>query len=288
MRTLPAYRKTLLVTEARLLDIHPEAVLGGQTADGVDYPDRCMLLPAGVRVGVHHVTRPQHRTDPAEALDVSVRVLADLDLELREPGLLVLLRALGHQAGIAAGDHLEQPHAVLRLAAQQLPDRLPGRLAQNVPARRVQRGLGIGMPLEARIHAGVYHVELRRVLPDQIPRDSRDTGAGALGECRQIGWTQRACFAHTDHAFVGLDDHHGRIERLEGLAGPAVRALLQRQIHLVDRDARDLHRNKAPVNRDRRTMAEGHHARKTDGHSAGHHPNRRPVAAARADRHRPG
>ena len=52
---------------------------------------------------------------------------------------------------------------------------------------------------------------------------------------------------------VGLHGHHGRIEHVHGVAaGPLVAPLVERQVHLVGTNGRDLHAGRVSGSRDAR------------------------------------
>ena len=68
------------------------------------------------------------------------------------------------------------------------------------------------------------------------------TGTHAARVGRQVERAERADLAVAAEPRVGLDAHHGAVEDLHRLAaGPLVAAFVQREVHLKDRDSRDLH-----------------------------------------------
>src|SRR4051794_31267382 len=97
------------------------------------------------------------------------------------------------------------------------------------------------MALEQLVHALVDSADLQWILTDQAPSDLRQAHPSALGIGREIRRAQRADFTDTGQAAVGLDDQHGAVEGGEALGGPAVGALLERKVDLMDSDACDLH-----------------------------------------------
>src|SRR5262249_27625229 len=106
----------------------------------------------------------------------------------------------------------------------------------------VDAGLDVRVPLESGIHAPVEAAELGRVLAEQMRSQLADAGAAARRVRGQVERPQRADLAVAGDARVRLEGDHGAVEHgYRFAAGPLVAALVQRQVHLVAADSRDLH-----------------------------------------------
>src|SRR5437868_3664490 len=98
------------------------------------------------------------------------------------------------------------------------------------------------MTLQALIHQSVHDTDAGGVLADQMRSQLGETGARTSGISGQVGRTERANLAVADEARVGLHADHSRVINLKRLAArPTVAAFPQRQIDLIDEDARDSH-----------------------------------------------
>ena len=228
--------EALAVAQAGLLQIEVDIL------DGAHHARRLMGQPARVGVGHEDLAGFQARGDGADAGDVEIGVAADLDLEMVMALGAADGDALDHALGRVLRDRAIAFDRLALAAAQQGRDRHAAAEAKDVPAGDVERRLHVGMALEVLVHDAVDDAELARILAEQMRRQLGQPGAHAVGVGRQIGRAQRTDLAVADQAVIGVDAHDRGVVDADRLAArPAVGALAQRQVDLVDRDLGDLH-----------------------------------------------
>ena len=101
------------------------------------------------------------------------------------------------------------------------------------------------MPLQSLVHQTIDRPKPSGILPDQVRPQFAHPRARAGGVGRQIKRPQRTHLAVPRKPCIGLNGHHRAVKHLHRFAaGPFIAALMQRQIHLIHLDARDLHERK--------------------------------------------
>ena len=231
-----AHRKALLVAHAGLFDIDIEV------GHGVHHARRVGHGPAGIGIGDEDVGVGEDCATGPDAPDVVIGVAPDLELEFRIALGAIAGDLFGHDSGIFLADRPVERDLFLFGAAEQLMDRQPGDLPQDVPAGDVDRRLHIGVTAQHRVHVMVERPQVRRIMPDQLGADLRDAGPDPLGIGRQVRRAERAALGITGNARVGLDRHNGRVEHFHEVAAtPVVAPFAQRQIDLIDRYGGDFH-----------------------------------------------
>ena len=75
------------------------------------------------------------------------------------------------------------------------------------------------------IHDGVDMVELRWIMADEARRKLGDPGANAVRISRQISRPERAAFADTGYAFIGIDQDDRSVKSRVRLRRPTVAPL---------------------------------------------------------------
>ena len=206
---------------ARLLNVDVDV------PDGADDTGGLMHEPAGVGIGHEDVTALQLGRDGADALDVCLRIAADLELKFPISLRPVAGDLAGHGFGGFLRDGAVEQELFAVAAAEQVADRLAGCLAKNIPAGHIESGFNVRMPFERGVHVAVELRQLRGILADQRRGKHLDTGTRALGVGRQVDRAKRADFAVAGDALVGLDPYDGAVKHLHGFAaGPIVGALV--------------------------------------------------------------
>ena len=184
--------------------LHPvdaqQLQLAGDRNGVLQRPGRVgVLRQAPALVAIHHQLHAvadagAHRL---ERLDVVAPIAAlEPDLQRGEPGGPIALRRVGHRRGIAqragrgvGADLVAQP-------AQQLPARLAGRLAREIPQREVERPAAAVMELQV-VERAVMPLDRQRILADEqvlVPGEAEHEVARA----------------DAGDALVGVDPHDGR------------------------------------------------------------------------------
>ncbi len=218
------YREALLVRRTRLLDVDIEV------GDRPDDPHRLVHQPARVRIRDENVTLLHKRGDRLDSLDVIVRVASNLQLELAIPLFAIPGNVTRHLGRRALRDRTIELNLLAEPPPEQVADRLAARLAEEIPARHVDRGLHVRMTLQRTVH--------------QLAGDERDSGSRPVGIRRQIHRAKRTDLTVPGQTLVGHDFDDRAVEYLDELASrPGVSPLLQREIDPIDVHARDLHRS---------------------------------------------
>ena len=210
--------------------------------DGIGDAHGLVHQPAGIGIGHQRVARLQngpHRPDP---LDVLVGLAADFQLKAAIALFAIARDVLRHLGRRALRDRPVQSEVVPVPATQQMRDRQPGLLAENVPAGEIDGRLHVRMPLQHGVHVAVEREELRRVLAKQRGPQLGEAGSHARGVGRQIHRAERADFAVASEAGVGFHADDRAVENGHALSfRPAIVPLFQRQVDLVGGEAGDLH-----------------------------------------------
>ena len=228
--------ETFLVGEARLLDVDVKVAQGAHDADGL------VRQPAGVGVGDQDIARLEFFGHGANALDVGVRVRADLQLKAAIAFGAVTGHSRRHGVGLISRYGAVESDPLAVTPAQQGRYRLAGDDAQDVPAGHVDGRFHVGMALEEGVHAAVEFFQLDGVLAQQVRRDLGDACPRSGGVGGQVDGAERADFAHAGYAVVGLDEHDGAVEHFHGLpARPLIGTFVEGQVHLVGGNAANLH-----------------------------------------------
>ena len=177
-----------------------------------------------------------------DPLDVGVGISSDLELESTVAFLAVSGDLGSHLVGGLLRDGTVEHEVVPIPSTEQGTHGLSTDLAKDVPAGDIDGRLGIGVPLERRIHPAIELVQMGRILTQQVRRELGDTrpGPGRVG--RQIERPERADLTVTRDPGVGFDPNDGAVEDRDRLAPrPLVTAFMQRQIDLKHGNPRDLH-----------------------------------------------
>ena len=236
MARLLANDEVRFVGQARLLDIDFDV------AKRVHDAKRFVRQPAAIGIGDQDFTRLKTRGDMLHTCDVGVDIASDLELEAAVAVGAIKGDALRHALGRVLRDGAIACDALALPAAEQRANGDAGDLAENVPARHVDRRFHIRMALEISVHQPGYHPDFGRVRADQMRAELRNARAHPLRIGRQIGGAERAHFAIADDVGIGLDPHDRRIVGLDRApAGKAVAALAERQFDPVRKDALDFH-----------------------------------------------
>ena len=177
-----------------------------------------MHQPSGIGISNQDVAGIELGGDLADALDVDSRISAHLELEAAIALGAVIGDSSGHCVGRILRDRAVKNIIVAVAAAQQHPDRLAGRLSQDVPAGHVERRLHVGMALEGRIHQAVQAAELTRVFAEQMRPELANSRPRALGISRQVKRSEGANLAMARQAIVGLDRHDRAVEDRHGFS----------------------------------------------------------------------
>jgi len=174
--------------------------------------------------------------------DILVGIEPDLDLDARVAGLDIAARLLRHARGLGLRHRAVERDGLAEAAAQHLRQRLLRILADEVPARHVDRGLGVGVALQHMVHAPVERDGLQRVFPDQRRRQLGQRRPRTGSKRRIVERTERRHLAPPHKPGIGVDAHDGGLESQRAApAGAGVGAVAERLVLAVGRDLGDAH-----------------------------------------------
>ena len=183
-------------------------------------PDRLVHAPALVGVGQRLLARMQCRRGGLDAFDVGTPVRADLDLELAIAALPQRVHFTRHLRRRLLRCGPVQRRPLGQLAAEQHPHRLARRLAQKIPAGRVERRLGVAVAAHDVIHQALDASELARVLAEQGRRQQPRRRFDAFAVRFHVVFAAGAEFAGSGQAGVGVDDDDGGAGGFDDVAAP--------------------------------------------------------------------
>ncbi len=135
-------REALLVRAAGLLDIDVYIL------DGEDNTHSFVLGPAGVGVGNEAVARLKLGRDGFDALDIHVRISADLELESAVAFGAVLGDFARHFLGRFLRDGSVEGDVIARPSTKQRTNGKTRGLSEDVPTRHIDSGFDVGVTLE--------------------------------------------------------------------------------------------------------------------------------------------
>jgi hypothetical protein len=174
LRRAAAHRQAVGVTIARLLEDIVEIPRGFGDTDSLVAP------PAPIGVADDEMLGALYRNHRTDALDVVLRLAADLELHVRVSLAPGVFGRGAHVVGILLGQRKIHGQGVVLPPAQQRVHGKTRGLPENVVAGHIERGLHVRMSLERAIHAAVDGTDTRRILADQSRCDDADPGADAF------------------------------------------------------------------------------------------------------------
>ncbi len=173
--------------------------------------DRVLSPPATVRIADDRVFGTGHRVHRGDAVAVQLRSAAELQLEMVDAAGPFAFDEGRHRRRLAEWDRDVQRQPVLHGSAEEHRDRLVRRSPEDVPARDVQRALGVLVSAQRPVHDPADLGEIGRVDADQGRSQLAQRGPGALSEARKVGRPERTRLAEPLETAACPDpDHRAR------------------------------------------------------------------------------
>ncbi len=188
-----------------------------------------MHQPPGVGVGNQDVARLELGRHGANARDIVHRVAAHFELKAAVALGAVSLDAMRHHLGRFLRNRSIKGEVVTIAPSQEHAHRLPGGLAEDIPASHIDGGLDVRVALQGGVHAAVEPAELPRVFAQEVRPELGDARSRTGRVGRQVERPERTDFAVPGEPFVGLDRHDRAVENRDGFPPrPLVAPLVQR------------------------------------------------------------